>query len=237
MLNNIVMLCGLTARSSAYLQALSDADIKPDKVIVYGSDEPKLNTNRSLSIHPLHNMFCPDVTLDALHLVGCYGWPHVHLPDKSLNSKTLANELAELKPTLIIYSGYGGQLVPPRILDICPVLHIHSGWLPDYRGSTTVYHEIIEHGRCSASALFLDRTIDTGPILMRQSYPLPPKGIDVDYLYDNAIRANLLVKVLNSLQTSEKGHIIEQAGHYAQYYIVHPLLKHLALLSIDAKEK
>lgn len=27
-----------------------------------------------------------------------------------------------------------------------PLLHIHSGWLPDYRGSTTSYYSLLERG-------------------------------------------------------------------------------------------
>jgi methionyl-tRNA formyltransferase len=236
MTSKLVLLCGRTARSSAYAQTLAQAGIIPDAVIIYGDTPATLSSQRSLEVQDLGVLFCPDVRLDVFAIANKYNWTIYQCDSKYLDSKELQSALDALNPDLLVYSGYGGQLVPVSILSRCKVLHVHSGWLPDYRGSTTLYHEVVEHSQCAASALYLDESIDTGPILMRQRYPMPPAGIDVDYLYDNAIRADLLVKVLSKLLYATRClEPLSQDDASLPYFIIHPLLKHLALLAIDAK--
>jgi len=232
----IVILCSRSARSSAYVQAMNAAGIVPYAVIVYGDIQAPIKSNRDLSVCDLGDIYCPDVSLDVVTLVKNYHWSLSFCNESELDSIALHQLLNKLDPDLIIYSGSGGQIVPESMLSYCSILHVHSGWLPDYRGSTTIYHEFIEHQQCSASALFLDKGIDTGPILTRKKYPLPPPGIDVDYLYDNAIRADVLVEVIKATcLSSEKLPTIEKEKEHSPYFIIHPLLKHIALLGADAK--
>jgi len=110
----------------------------------------------------------------------------------------------------------------------------HAGALPNYRGSTTIYYSILQEQNCAASAILLANDIDTGPIVASKTYPAPPTNIDIDYIYDSAIRADLLVTVLNNY--AEHGELptpIHQEIEEGQdYYIIHPVLKHLAMLSI-----
>ena len=81
----------------------------------------------------------------------------------------------------------------------------------------------------------LDRNIDTGPIVARRRYPKPRAGIDIDRIYDPAIRADLLVQVMSDYvnngclvpleqQAPEKG---------VNYYVIHPVLKHLAIRALE----
>jgi len=81
----------------------------------------------------------------------------------------------------------------------------------------------------------LDAHIDTGPVVARKHYPAPPAGTDIDRRYDPAIRADLLRQVLSSYHSS--GHLPlepqQQAGSQGStFYVIHPVLKHLALLSL-----
>src|SRR5690606_40447053 len=83
----------------------------------------------------------------------------------SINAPEVAAWLAARRPGLVVYSGFGGELVQDRILEAGgPLLHMHSGWLPDYRGSTTLYYSYLAEGRCGVTAILLDRLIDTGAI-------------------------------------------------------------------------
>ena len=87
--------------------------------------------------------------------------------------------------------------------------------------------------RCAASAIILDQQIDTGPVLARKHYPAPPLGTDIDCRYDTAIRADLLLEVLRGYHATGRLDVeIQQAGQGHSYYVIHPLLKHLALLSL-----
>ncbi len=136
---------------------------------------------------------------------------------------------------MVIYSGIGGQLVKPDLLDMgLPFIHAHSGLLPRFRGSTTIYYSMLERRDCAVSVIQLNRDIDQGPILLQQVYPLPPFGIDIDNVYDPAIRADLLVRFLCQSDSTEKLISSETVTHESEiptdYYVIHPVLKHLAIL-------
>lgn len=236
-MSNILLLCAHSTRSVTYLQALAKAGICPDNIVVYGRPKNRQSTSRSMELPIDFDLFFPDLTLGVFQTLEQLGWPCHKITNDNLDDSDLLMLLDELKPDLIVYSGYGGQLVPVSILHRHPVLHVHSGWLPNYRGSTTIYYQIIEERCCAASAILLDEKIDSGPILAKKKYPLPPKGMDVDYLYDSVIRADLLVSVLQQW-LSDNGiwncHLNDT--QMQPYFIIHPLLKHIALLAVDQQE-
>ena len=133
---------------------------------------------------------------------------------------------------MFIFSGYSGQIVKaPLINGGLNLLHIHAGWLPEYRGSTTIYYSWLLEGRCGVSALLINDGIHTGPLVDRQNYPAPSAGINVDVLYNYSLRADLLVNVLRSFFEHGELPRIEADGEEQTIYVIHPLLKHLALLS------
>ena len=48
-----------------------------------------------------------------------------------MDKTALRTALLALAPRLVIYSGWGGQIVSAALLDSgAPFLHLHSGWLP-----------------------------------------------------------------------------------------------------------
>ncbi len=65
-------------------------------------------------------------------------------------------------------------------------------------------------------------------------YPPPPAGVDIDYFYDSAIRADLMTEVLLGWQEQGELDRVTADGAGADYYVIHPVLKHLALLSLEA---
>lgn len=234
---HLVLLCGHTVRSSVYVQTLAHAGIVPDAVLMYGDEGGAVCSTRQLKGVIVNGLFTPDPCRRLVDCLNEWGWTYRTCSAQSLSDPELMAMLDAQNPELIVYSGYAGQLVPEALLQCYPVLHVHSGWLPDYRGSTTLYYQVIEQGVCAASALLLDERIDTGPILARKQYPLPPPGVDVDYLYDNMIRADLLVTVLTQWQAGLPWSRISQQTDSPPYFIIHPLLKHMALLAIDKKDQ
>ncbi|WP_205967795.1 formyltransferase family protein [Paraglaciecola sp. 20A4] len=229
-----LLLCGHTTRSIAYIQALCSANIIPCQIIVYGTSKSKFTSTRTHSNVSIQNMFTPNLELDILQSLDNYGLKYTSTEEQELSAPALLALIKEADPDLIIYSGYGGQLVPASILSEFPVLHIHSGWLPDYRGSTTLYYQILDENCCAASAILLDEQIDTGVIVARKRYPIPENGIDVDHLYDSTIRADLLVETLKQwLDPFKQWNKTTQTEDSLPFFIIHPLLKHLALLKID----
>lgn len=155
--------------------------------------------------------------------------------ENDVNDDAVHEQIVKKQPKLIIYSGRGGQMVGKKVLDTkIPVLHIHGGWLPDYKGSTTIYYSLLKEHSCGASAILLSSKIDSGLIVKRKKYPAPKPGTDIDYVYDNEIRADLLMEVLAEWQKNgEFSEMIEQDENSGNmYYVIHPVLKHLAILSL-----
>lgn len=233
-LNGVIVVAAHTMRSQAYVQALVCHGLNPDRVILYGKDGgcPASNMTAPASWKELS---LPDPA-EAL-VVTCRkaGWPTVACESDDINSPEMAAAIRMAEPRLVVFSGYGGHIVGPALLDSGPrFLHVHSGWLPDYRGSTTLYYALLNGEQPAASALILDRTIDTGPVVARRHYPPPPPGMDVDCIYDSAIRADLLVRVLKEYACN--GFFDKEAPQDpvegTSYYVIHPVLKHLALLSL-----
>ena len=233
MATKIVLLLAQSARSVAYVQALSNANVEVNNVIAYGNTSFSLNTKRRIDIKSA-DLFCPDLTLSLEQSLAVTDWPVWHCNEKALDNQMLLAKLAELNPELIVFSGYGGQIVPKVLLDIAPILHIHSGLLPDFPGSTTIYYQMLAQECCGASAMLLDETIDTGPVLATKTYAMPAKQEDIDYYYDTMIRADLLVEVVANIDKYEINDTSRKATYQATpYFIIHPLLKHIAILSAD----
>ncbi len=234
-LNGVLFLAAFTTRSRAYAEAMVRAELVPEHVLLFGAAEGK-STVVSLSVDATESagdLFIPRCDTPLPQICRAAGWNMSHCPATSANGPEIAARLRELNPEIVIYSGYGGQIVGEDLLNLGPrFLHFHAGWLPDFRGSTTIYYSWLIENNCGVSALFLDRTIDTGPVVARRRYPPPPPGIDVDRIYDSAIRADLLVDVLKTYATAGDIPVVDQAEKTTvdPFYVIHPLLKHIALL-------
>lgn len=233
----IVFLLAQSARSVAYVQAATNAKVNISNAVVYGNTQSDISSSRRLYV-PSSKLYCPDFTLNLQQSLAMTDWPVWQCNSKLLDNDRLLTKLKSMSPDLIVYSGYGGQIVPKPLLDIAPILHIHSGLLPEFPGSTTIYYQILAQQNCGASALLLDETIDTGPVLAKKLYPLPNYHMDIDYLYDNMIRADLLVDVLTNIKDYSFDTLHARASvERDPYYVIHPLLKHIAILSSDIKSE
>lgn len=232
-MSDFSILCAPTARSQAYLQAIQAAGLTPKQVIVYGYAYPRNQCQEQRGHHlPI---FQPDFSIPLENIIADAGWPVSYIDDDNIGSRILIKILTQHQPTLTVFSGFGGQLVPSETLQAAgKLLHIHSGWLPDYRGSTTLYYSLLRERRCAASALLLSESIDNGPLLARQYYPPPDQQTDIDYAYDSAIRADLLVRVLKYyLISGQLPEISDDSAAGEMFYVIHPLLKHLAMESLN----
>lgn len=233
-LDGVVLIAGRTARSQAYVQAMANAGLAPEHVVLFGDYAPRAAAPAPDG--PACEVFLPDLAQPIEQTCLAIG-SHMHsLPVGDVNAPELADCLDRLAPKLAIYSGYGGQIVGPHLIaKPFPMLHAHPGWLPDFRGSTTVYYTWLDHGGCSVTVFILAAGIDTGAILARKHYAAPPARVNVDYVYDNAIRADLMVEVLSDhRRTGRLEPIAEQDPEsHANFYVIHPVLKHLALLRQD----
>lgn len=233
-MDGVLFLAARTARSQAYAQAMQRAALAPAHTLLLAAPPGGTPTGEPASAD-LGKLPCPDLS-EALEVTAARGgWDHETLHSADVNDGELRATLQRLCPRLVIYCGYGGQIVGDALLDLrVPFLHLHSGWLPDFRGSTTLYYALLAGQQPAVSAILLDQRIDEGHILMRRRYPRPAADVDLDLLYDNAIRADLLVRVLRRYQRRRalwRGRA-QSPGTGRSYYVIHPVLKHIARLSL-----
>jgi methionyl-tRNA formyltransferase len=230
----IVMLAADTVRTSAYAQALANAGLEISSIGLISPDTPmwgQASSPEKCRVS-LDELFLPDVTVPAISACQNLCNQVDVLRTNSVNDPDCIRWLTEQAAQLVIFSGFGGELVENSVLDIgVPLLHMHAGWLPEYRGSTTIYYSLLKEDTVGVSAIILTESIDSGPIVARKAYPPPPVGIDLDYCYDSAVRADLLVRVISNFL--ENGELerppVESDSTGCDYYIIHPLLKHIVL--------
>ncbi len=226
------MIAAYSARTRAYAQAMRNAGLAPEHVVLFGDPALDRDTVFPTNDVTIDGLFLPDMTEQLVDTCTDAGWNVTQIETQNINSEDVARALVETGAELVIYSGYSGQIVGRDLLERdFNMLHLHAGWLPDFRGSTTIYYSWLLEGRCGVSALVLDAGIDTGPLIRRRHYPPPPPGINVDLLYDSALRADVLVDVLKDYAETGSLTSTNADGEDATYYVIHPVLKHLALLS------
>lgn len=229
----IILLAASNLRSRYYLQSLLKNKHPVDHVLLLGTDrgqkfpEKKLDPKLFLS-----SVVSPNETIEDT--CSHFQVPLTLCPEaSSVNSEEVQFILNSLSPSLVLYSGFSGEIVSESTLETAPFLHCHPGRLPDFRGSTTIYYSILKEYTCHVTAFILNKKIDQGIIVGDRSYPVPPKNLDLDYTYDNAIRADLMTRVVklymgnsNSFPNTRKQLDIAESH---DYYIIHPVLKRLAV--------
>lgn len=236
-MKSVLFLAGYTARSQAYAQAMAGADLHPEYSIFFGTKKKGLLGQPAVipGKRGMKCLFTPDLSISLVESARKYGWDVKKVATNDVNDRKIMEEIKKIKPDLIVYSGYGSQIVGKELTGSgIKFLHMHSGWLPDYKGSTTLYYSWLADNFCGVSAILLNETIDGGAIVARKKYRTPSGGIDVDYVYDSAIRADLLVSVLKSYVKDGKfKNVMPQKKRGTNYFVIHPVLKHIARLSTE----
>lgn len=156
-------------------------------------------------------------------------------PNSNINSDEVIKIISNRPEVVFIFSGYGGVLLRDKILDTGKkFLHIHGGYLPDYKGSTTNYYSLINENRIGASAIFLTKEIDCGPVLLRKKFLPPMVRSEIDHKSDSQARSKVLIECLKSyLDSGEWEYELENNYGGETFYIIHPVLKHIAILGND----
>lgn len=227
-----------TARSQAYIQMLVAHGLHPEFVLLLGNHDPGMPVTPP-SPHRWRGVTLVDLNESVAatcHRAGIR--PHV-IEASSINDTPAQSALRRLRPDTLIYSGAGGQIVSTETLGLgARFLHMHAGDIPNYRGSTTIYYALLNSVPPAVTAIFLDAQIDTGGILARQSYPAPDRSIDIDRVYDASIRADTLVRLLYGYTAtgSFTPPLPQKQDEGATYFVIHPVLKHLAILGLPVQK-
>lgn len=233
-LEEFALIASDTARSKAYLQTMIKENRLPGKCIVYSEDISGMQKDAEKYQGNAMSGQYFDINIPILFSLNKANIDYVLVENKDINSEQMKDILQGLKQKYLIYSGYGGYILKSHLFNLNKkFIHVHAGILPQYRGSTTAYYSFLQEKNLGATAIFLNEGIDEGEIIVQDTFAIPEEAVDIDYIYEPYIRSQVLIKAIN--QYLEKGTFISSRQNLEgaeTYFIIHPVLKHLAMLEI-----
>lgn len=213
-------------RARAYLQALMKSGFCPGYAILV---DKEYNPGQVFSEGIREKFF--NISRDERETLKEMGVKYTVVNAVDVNDSTIYDVVKDLPQKILVYTG--GGIAGNKLLSLKKLIHIHPGIVPSYRGSTCFYYSIINEGTIGMSALFLSDEIDKGLVLGRKIYPVPG-NVDVDHILDPHLRSQLLVEVIKGY--AKKGRfdpILQSPEEGETYYIIHPVLKHIAILKVN----
>ena len=235
-------------RSKAYLQNLFKNDHKPSEAILLDSGNVLLpeHTPMDLKLHSCTNQKmirdCKEASISFDEKenvqITLNQWEITYkiLSTLDVNSPQVIQSVRECPGDYIVYSGPGGAILGQDILSTGKYfLHVHPGWLPNYLGSTTIYYSMLAGDGVGCSVIVLTEQIDKGPIFHRRRFQ-PFHNTNLDYVFDPAIRAATLIEFFNLNKHKSPSPILisERDKEESElFFIIHPVLKHLSILSLN----
>ena len=243
-LSEIGLIAADTSRSRAYLQALARNNLLPNYVLVLEptfetplpgqleKSKPSCRSEQILETEECWSEAHFDSSLPIKALLSKLGIPFEVFQGKDINDPSLIAIIQKRAEPVFIYSGFGGALLRKDILATGKkFLHVHGGYLPDYKGSTTNYYSLLVENDLGASSIFLSEEIDCGPILIRRKFPSPANRQAIDHIYDPGARAKVLVETLrNYLKCGTWAFELPANIGGETFYVIHPVLKHIAIM-------
>lgn len=231
--NDIGMLITTGNRSKAYLQYMKKNNLFPSFCIIMSDDFKKLEMDTEEYKQEETDYY--NINEPVLWTIKSMNIEYLCLKTNDINSLEVYEELRKLNQNYIIVSGFAGQILKKELFELNKkYIHIHPGIIPDYRGSTTIYYSLLNENNCGATAFILDEKIDTGDVIMSKSFNVDKSTPNIDYIYDPFIRAQLLVAILKEYQKNgEFKQVPQNRSEGETFFIIHPVLKHVALLSIN----
>jgi len=230
-LPDVGMILADTSRSRVYLQAMAASGLNPAEALVLTDPARRpgqLEPGQALRFAAPWGE--ADLSRDAASCLAAAGIPHRFLPTGDINGPAAVSALAAGSCRVYIYSGFGGVILRPPVLSCGKrFLHVHGGYLPDYKGSTTNYYSYLAEGTCGASAIFMTAHIDSGPIVARRRFVPQESLLGMDHVLDPCYRALVLCEALAAYRRLGVWPETAPSGEGLIYYVMHPLLRHAAI--------
>lgn len=222
-LSNVILLTSDTPRARSYVDQLNNNKMKFGFVVIVKNSFVKNTFSET-------NLFTNNVHLETL-----LKKTHTNykiLETDEVNSLQVFIELKNMKNKIIVFGGPPGVIIKENLLNLGHrFLHIHPGKLPTYKGSTTIYYSLLREKKVYATAIFLEQKIDAGPIIKEMEFDVPDDCTDIDNAYEPYVRGFLLTEVLKNKSILNSPNILQQSKKGVDFFVIHPLLKHLAILS------
>lgn len=147
---------------------------------------------------------------------------------KEFNDPQAVDALRKRTEEYYVFSGSG--ILKKEILTAKKLIHVHPGWLPDFRGSTTFLFSLLATHECAATSFIMNEGIDTGDIITMRKFLPPDENTDISRIYDPYIRSIVLVDTIKKLDQKKilQGYR-QDPGMGENYFTIHPVLRTIAV--------
>lgn len=154
----------------------------------------------------------------------------------SFNNSALIEELVALKIDVGVFCG--GGILREKFLKSFSigVLNCHMGILPKYRGMDVVEWPILENDlkHVGVTCHLMDNGIDTGDIIEIVKVDAKKfKSINELRAYLSGVMLGLMIKSILSISKGDFQRHIQAQSDGKQYFVMHPLLKEIALKGLN----
>ena len=236
----VLLLCGENNRAKFYASILKKNENCIVTGLLYGISKRsnKLTSNVNIDLNTKNylnylNVNIPSLDKDIESIFIDNNWQYILTQEREVNKEEIITEIKESDCDYVVFAGYGGQILSKEhFLQGKKYIHCHPGWLPLERGSTTLYYSLLNDRDLSVTSFFMTEKIDEGNMLLRESYKAPQKIVNIDVWVDNALRADTLFKSIKLLEKKHKDFSKEDNEDDQEYYVIHPLLKHISILKL-----
>ena len=214
------------ARSKAYIQKILENNFSLCEIIFLNDDKIEPDFEQEEIIESKRNGF--DISESVFSTLEKNNLTFKEFKFIDINNQELVNFISKSDSDFFIFTG-GGILRDSILNTGKKFIHFHPGIVPKYRGSTCFYYGILNENQCGVTAYFMDKNIDTGKIILQKFFE-PPNHKFLDNVYDSFIRSETLVEVFKK-NLLKSDNFNDQPIEGETYYIIHPVLKHIAILS------
>lgn len=222
----------------AYMDVFRGMGVIPEEIILMPGDINKLEEVRSEDKYDYSKYFF-DLNFDLFEYVSNCGAVVKTVSSNDINGVEIQKALEKCACEYILFTG--GGILGQHILSLGKYfIHIHPGFLPEYRGSTCFYYSIMEKGYIGSTAFIMAKEIDSGRYITRSKFSInysisPQQPLFMDYILDPYIRAFTLRKVLNIyIKNNTLPTYKQKASSIPAYYVMHPLLRHISIIKINS---
>lgn len=219
-------------RSKAYIQKILKNNIVLDEIIFLNNSQKEIKFSEDMIKQSKINGF--DISESVLTTLKNAKLNYKEFPFMDINNCELIKYIQEKSVDFLIFSG--GGILKQEILNLkTKFIHFHPGIVPSYKGSTCFYYSIINEGCSGVTAFIMNEGLDTGDIIYQKTFPKPNYSF-TDEIFDPHIRSETLIEVLKNNIVLEKEVNKQNPDEGNTYYIIHPVLKHIAILNCIKSE-
>ena len=225
-MNKIDIILTPDTRSKAYITKIIKNKIKIDEIIFLDDQRKEKKFKKNIIEESKKCGF--DISKSVKNIINENNLMVKKFNFVDINNTKLIKYIKKSGVEFFIFTG-GGILKEDILNCKSKFIHFHPGIVPKYRGSTCFYYSILKENNCGVTSFLMDKNLDTGDIIYQKKFKKPSHEF-IDDVYDAHIRSETMLDVLNKKLLNKKK-FRKQSKEGDTYYIIHPILKHIAILS------